>query len=310
MILPALLLLPAFIVPVFGDIFFNPAPQIFFPNPDDALHPEWSDRQAALNAHNDVGGCGGVCVLTPEVMEGPFYLDYHLDRSNITETTLGVPLSLTLTLYQISSHLSSSDLSHTSCEPLKDAWVDIWSCDNEGVYSGYGKAAEGPPGDWPPPPPGGPGGPGGPGRPPHKGPHGPGGHAEPSNNSTFLRGIQQTDHRGKVTFDTIYPGWYPGRTVHIHLKVHPPLWAEGIHDANLLNSTHTHTTQLFLEQSANDQVSKHPAYSSNVAKRVKNDQDMLYRDMNGASVLKSGLVGEGLDDGIWAEGAIGIDRWW
>ena len=38
-------------------------------------------------------------------------------------------------------------------------------------------------------------------------------------NATFLRGIQKTDAKGMATFVTVYPGWYQGRTVHIHVKV-------------------------------------------------------------------------------------------
>lgn len=38
---------------------------------------------------------------------------------------------------------------------------------------------------------------------------------------TWLRGVQQTDEDGMVEFDTIVPGWYSGRTAHIHVKVRP-----------------------------------------------------------------------------------------
>jgi protocatechuate 3,4-dioxygenase beta subunit len=37
---------------------------------------------------------------------------------------------------------------------------------------------------------------------------------------TYLRGAQVTNADGIAEFTTIYPGWYPGRTVHIHAKVH------------------------------------------------------------------------------------------
>ena len=37
---------------------------------------------------------------------------------------------------------------------------------------------------------------------------------------TYLRGAQVTDRDGIAEFTTIYPGWYPGRTVHVHAKVH------------------------------------------------------------------------------------------
>lgn len=42
----------------------------------------------------------------------------------------------------------------------------------------------------------------------------------PQNARRFLRGHQRTDAQGRARFDTIYPGWYSGRTPHIHLKVH------------------------------------------------------------------------------------------
>ena len=72
------------------------------------------------------------------------------------------------------------------CAPLKDVAVDLWHCDAAGAYSGF------------------PGQLGG----------------LDTTGQTFLRGTQITDGMGVATFDTIYPGWYPGRTTHIHFKVH------------------------------------------------------------------------------------------
>ena len=72
------------------------------------------------------------------------------------------------------------------CAPSKDALVDVWHVDASGAYSGY------------------PGQPGG----------------QDTSGLTFLRGVQVTDADSVAPFDTIYPGWYPGRTVHIHFKVH------------------------------------------------------------------------------------------
>ncbi|WP_298492881.1 intradiol ring-cleavage dioxygenase [uncultured Maritimibacter sp.] len=71
-----------------------------------------------------------------------------------------------------------------ACEPLANARVDLWHCDAEGNYSGYRQNAGG-----------------------------------DTRGETFLRGTQLTDTTGVVRFDTIYPGWYPGRTTHIHYKV-------------------------------------------------------------------------------------------
>lgn len=72
------------------------------------------------------------------------------------------------------------------CSPLKDLAVDVWHCDAYGVYSGF------------------PGQLGG----------------VDTTGQTFLRGTQVTDEDGVAEFETIYPGWYPGRTTHVHFKVH------------------------------------------------------------------------------------------
>ncbi len=79
---------------------------------------------------------------------------------------------------------------HT-CEPVPDAVVDIWHCDALGVYSHYTSAGVG----------------------------GTGGMQGSTDATTFLRGVQLTDAQGKVTFDSLYPGFYQGRVTHIHVKV-------------------------------------------------------------------------------------------
>lgn len=122
------------------------------------------------------------CVLAAEMTEGPFYLPLDLVRKDITEGTPGVPLQLRIAVQDVSA-----------CAPLADAAVDIWHCDAQGYYSGV--TGE------------------------------PGGGASAEENAgaeagTFLRGIQTTDGDGIAEFTTIYPGWYPGRTVHTHMKVH------------------------------------------------------------------------------------------
>lgn len=129
----------------------------------------WSNKQATACA----------CLLTPSQMEGPFYLDYALKRSNLIEDRSGLPVHLTLRVFDV----------RDGCAALPGAWVDIWSADAAGVYSGYGEEAElslhkrdwtMP--DWfPKRPPGGPHGPGGPP------PGGPGGHAPVENVRRKLR---------------------------------------------------------------------------------------------------------------------------
>ena len=119
-----------------------------------------------------------VCTLTPEQIEGPFYLDQARIREAISEGKPGVPLQLILRV-----------LDSASCAPIPKAAVDVWQCDALGIYSGYEGAAIAPR------------------------------HVEPVDDKTFLRGTQLTDGTGGARFRTIYPGWYQGRTPHVHLKL-------------------------------------------------------------------------------------------
>jgi protocatechuate 3,4-dioxygenase beta subunit len=114
-----------------------------------------------------------MCVLTPEAMEGPFYFDPNLVRSDITEGKQGAPLVLTLQIVHAND-----------CVPVPRARVDVWHTDALGLYSGYARQETG-----------------------------------SAKGETFLRGTQFTGVDGEVRFTTIYPGWYPGRTPHIHFKV-------------------------------------------------------------------------------------------
>jgi protocatechuate 3,4-dioxygenase beta subunit len=178
------------------------------------------------------------CVLTPELTEGPYYVSGEKVRRDITEGKAGVPLLLKTTVVNASN-----------CRPIKRAAVDIWHCDAGGIYSGYGSASSGQGG----PPPGG---------------GGPGGHASPTDTLTFLRGIQFTDRNGLAVFNTIYPGWYRGRAVHIHLKVH-------------IGGSVVHTGQLFFPDALTAKVYESAPYSSRGTPDTTNAADSIYR--NGGS---------------------------
>jgi protocatechuate 3,4-dioxygenase beta subunit len=93
------------------------------------------------------------------------------------------------------------------CRPLAGARVDIWHCDATGIYSGYA----GQPGDV------------------------------DATGETFMRGTQLTGADGVASFETVYPGWYPGRTPHVHFKV-------------FLDQTTVLTGQLFFPDDVSDQV--------------------------------------------------------
>ncbi len=119
----------------------------------------------------------GVCALTPETTEGPFYFDPKLERADIAEGRDGIPLSVRLQVVD------------QNCAPIENARVDLWHCDAQGHYSGYPGQGDGRDVD--------------------------------TTGETFLRGWLRTDADGIVVFNTIYPGWYRGRTTHIHFKVFP-----------------------------------------------------------------------------------------
>lgn len=170
------------------------------------------------------------CVLTPELTEGPYYIDGEKVRRDITEGKPGAPLRLRLTVVDAAT-----------CKPIKGAAVDVWHADAGGVYSGFGAGAA---------------------------------------SRTFLRGIQRTDAKGLALFRTIYPGWYPGRAVHVHLKAH-------------LGGTVVHTGQLFFPDTMTDLVYRRSPYSRRPGPDVRNAADSIFVNGGSKSVLKVRADGAG-----------------
>ena len=202
-------------------------------------------------------GSSAACVLTPEVTEGPYYLDLDKVRSDITEGKDGTPLDLKITVVDA-----------TGCTPIKDAAIDVWHCDAGGVYSGFSQA--------------GAGGPGG----------APGGAQSTTDDQTFLRGTQVTDANGLGEFQTIYPGWYRVRAVHIHMKVH-------------VGGSVVHTGQLFFDDGLTDQVYGSAPYSSRGTPDVRNSADDIYRSAGAASAV---LAVTPSDRGYTGEITVGVKR--
>jgi len=122
----------------------------------------------------------------------------------------------------------------TTCRPVRNAAVDIWHADAAGVYSGFGSGAS---------------------------------------SRTFMRGIQRTNAKGLAQFRTVYPGWYQGRTVHIHIKVH-------------VGGNVVHTGQLYFSDSLTDAVYRHAPYSSRPTRTTRNADDMIFRSGGSRSMLK------------------------
>ena len=81
---------------------------------------------AARAAPLDTGALRNVCFLTPQSIEGPYYLDPRLVRAQIAEGRAGVPLRVDLRV-----------IDGATCKPSERARVDLWHADAQGVYSGY-----------------------------------------------------------------------------------------------------------------------------------------------------------------------------
>lgn len=167
------------------------------------------------------------CVLTPNITEGPYFVDEKLNRSDLTantndtNVTNGVPLNFDLTVLNYTS---------SGCSPLVGAQVDVWQADAGGIYSDE--------------------------------------QVENTEGQTYLRGYQLTDSNGVVSFKTIFPGWYPSRTVHIHVMVRT------FSDAS--NQTFAFTTQLFFDDTVTDSILALAPYNARGIRDTTNATDSLY----------------------------------
>jgi protocatechuate 3,4-dioxygenase beta subunit len=116
------------------------------------------------------------------------------------------------------------------CSPLEGMRIDIWHCDALGRYSDFRR--------------------------------------EGTAGQQFLRGYQVTGSDGRVQFTTIYPGWYEGRTVHIHFKIRTD---------PVLSRSYDFTSQLYFPDSVTDQVHRLAPYATKGARRIANQQDGIFR---------------------------------
>ncbi|MFE2069090.1 dioxygenase [Streptomyces sp. NPDC059467] len=213
----------------------------------------------------------GACYkLTSELVEGPYYIDADKLRQDVTEDQEGIPLLLTLKV-----------IDAETCRPLRNAAVDIWHCNASGIYSGYEAMGSGGGGGGTPPTDAPTGSPTAtPTDVPTDAPTGPppgggGGHQDPTDDTRYLRGTWHTDRHGHVTFKTVFPGWYRGRCVHIHVKVHVDgEWTDAGYEGG-----HTcHTGQLFFDEKSVLASAEVEPYASNTTTRTTLDEDTIYPD--------------------------------
>ena len=127
-------------------------------------------------------------------------------------------------------------------QAVKNAGVDIWHCDARGVYSGAVANDAG---------------------------------------TNFLRGIQKTSAKGIATFKTVYPGWYQGRAVHIHVKVH-------------VGGNIVHTGQLFFPAAVTNAVYRAAPYKNHGTTPTRSMRRSIFRNGGSKGMLKLTRNGAGL----------------
>ncbi len=149
--------------------------------------------------------------------------------------TSGVPVRNDVTegVVGLPTRVSLRLVEAESCVPIEGADVEIWHTDARGVYSGEAAAmcnrddAE-------------------------------------ARSVSFLRGRQISDDNGVVSFLTVYPGWYPGRTVHVHLRI-------------LVDGRELLASQLLFDDALSDLVYKgHPDYAGRPPRETMNGGDTVF----------------------------------
>lgn len=172
------------------------------------------------------------CVVSPAMTEGPYFVDERLNRSDIRANTSDGTVKEGTPLELTLRAFRVNG----GCTPLAGAMVDIWHCDALGIYSDV---------------------------------------TDRSFNTVgqdFLRGYQMTDANGVARFTTIYPGWYPGRAVHIHFKVR---------GTNAAGQNYEFTSQFFFDDALSEQVFSQGIYAQKGTGFLRNAQDNIYRSGNG-----------------------------
>lgn len=203
------------------------------------LIPAWNETVEAADTLTCVG-------VAPTTTEGPYWVDEKLFRQDIRQdpttgvTRTGVPLTLTINVQNVTSS--------GACSALVGAYVDIWHCDAKGIYSDVSQS------------------------------YNPGGGTGTVNTAgqKFLRGYQITDDAGQVKFTTIFPGWYSGRTIHVHIRVRT------YNGSTVLSNF---VSQIFFEETVNNLVLAATGYSRTSSRDTTNATDSIYRVANNTRMM-------------------------
>jgi len=188
---------------------------------------------------------GPSCVVRPEQTQGPYFVDERLHRSDIRSDPADGRVKPGTPL---ALTFLVSRLSAGNCQPLPGCQVDLWQCDALGVYSDV---------------------------------HDPGFNTV---GQKFLRGYQIADAHGEARFTTVYPGWYAGRTVHLHFKVRAEPSAQRGFEF---------TSQLYFDDALTDRVHAAAPYATKGPRTTRNRDDRIFRRGGDQLVLTPEAVGAG-----------------
>ena len=186
------------------------------------------------------------CVVRPEQEEGPYFVDERLNRSDLrADPGTGVVSAGTPLRLQ----LRVWRIDGAGCRPLPGATVDVWHADAAGVYSDALDIN----GQF------------------------------DTRGRKFLRGYQTTDAGRGASFLTVYPGWYAGRAVHLHLKVR----------VKTAGGPVAFTTQLYFPDEVTDEVHAQAPYSAKPGRRLRNLDDEVFGDTGAQLILPVTREGAG-----------------
>jgi protocatechuate 3,4-dioxygenase beta subunit len=190
----------------------------------------WSAAPAAADTltPNAVAGSALDCIVRPELKIGPYFVDNQLNRSDIRFEPADSSIKAGALL---TLNIGVFAVTSGRCIPLEGAQLDVWHCDAQGIYSGIK--------GWP----------------------------FDTTGLIFLRGYQLTDPKGQVQFKTIFPGWYSGRTVHIHVMIRTTT-AEGQY--------YEFVSQLFFSDTLTDRIHALKPYVRKEPRNTRNSADSVY----------------------------------
>jgi protocatechuate 3,4-dioxygenase beta subunit len=206
---------------------------------DDAKTGRLLSRREAMACLGAVAGAGGftsirsilrdstpACIGKPEQTEGPYFVDLKLNRSDIRADPTDGSVREGVPL---GLRFVVWRITSKGCVPFQGATVDLWHCDANGIYSDV----------------------------------------RDFNFNTvgkkFLRGYQTVDAAGEARFLTVFPGWYPGRAVHMHFKIRTDI-----------QPAYSFTSQLYFEDSFSDLIYKQEPYSKRASLPIRNQDDFIF----------------------------------